>query len=78
MMVVVVFTALIYQLYCIHYFSNCHYIRYWSSSFKELLSYTGWSLIGNLAWTFNNQGMNILINMFLAPYIMLHEALHLL
>ena len=68
MMVVVVFTALIYQLYCIHYFSNCHYIRYWSSSlFKELLSYTGWSLIGNLAWTFNNQGMNILINMFFGP-----------
>ena len=60
--------ALLYRLYCVRKFSNCHYIRYWSPKlFKELFSYTSWSLIGNLAWTFNSQGMNILINMFFGP-----------
>lgn len=65
---VYILIAFIYRIYCMRYFSNCKYVRYWSSSlFKELFSYTGWSLIGNLAWTFNNQGMNILINMFFGP-----------
>ena len=63
-----VITALLYRFYCVRKFSNCHYIRYWSSKlFKELFGYTSWSLIGNLAWTFNSQGMNILINIFFGP-----------
>lgn len=63
-----ILTAFLYRIYCIKHFSYCQYIRYWSSSlFRELFSYTGWSLIGNLAWTFNSQGMNILINMFFGP-----------
>ena len=68
-----VVTALLYRFYCVRKFSNCHYIRYWSSKlFKELFGYTSWSLIGNLAWTFNSQGMNIQIgrascNIFFGP-----------
>lgn len=65
---VTILTALTYRFYCVRNFLNCRYVRYWSALlFKELFSYIGWSLIGNLAWTFNSQGMNILINMFFGP-----------
>lgn len=68
MMVVAFIVAMIYRLYCIRNFSNCHYTLFWSKPlFKELSSYTGWSLLGNLAWTLNGQGMNFLINIFFGP-----------
>lgn len=60
--------AFIYRLYCIRNFNNCHYVFYWSRKvFKNIFGYTSWSLIGNLAWTLNGQGMNILINLFFGP-----------
>ncbi|WP_445384807.1 MATE family efflux transporter [Robiginitalea sp. IMCC44478] len=37
--------------------------------FRELLSFSGWSLFGNLAAVSANQGVNILINMFYGPAI---------
>lgn len=60
--------ALIYIIYCKRKFCNCHYLLYWSKDFfKKVFGYTSWSLIGNLAWTLNGQGMNILINLFFGP-----------
>ena len=60
--------ASIYRLYCIREFNNCHYILFWSHMvFKNIFGYTSWSLIGNLAWTLNGQGINILINLFFGP-----------
>lgn len=39
---VYILIAFIYRIYCMQHFSNCRYIRYWSSTlFKELFSYTG-------------------------------------
>lgn len=60
--------ALIYRCYCHLNFKNCIYVLYWSRDlFKELVGFTGWNLIGNIAWTLNEQGINILINMFFGP-----------
>lgn len=60
--------AMTYRIYCVKKFELCKYHFYWSSSlFKELVGYTSWSLIGNLAWTLNSQGMNFLINIFFGP-----------
>lgn len=60
--------ALIYRCYCHLNFKNCVYVLYWSKKlFKELLSFTGWNLIGNISWTLNEQGINILINLFFGP-----------
>lgn len=68
MMIVAFVVAMTYRLYCVKKFELCKYHFYWSSSlFKELVGYTSWSLIGNLAWTFNSQGMNFLINIFFGP-----------
>lgn len=68
MMIVAFVVAMTYRLYCVKMFELCKYHLYWSSSlFKELVGYTSWSLIGNMAWTFNSQGMNFLINIFFGP-----------
>lgn len=63
-----VLIAITYRVYCLRMFKNCHYVLYWSRKlFKEVTGYTGWSIIGNLAWTLNGQGMNFLINIFFGP-----------
>lgn len=68
MLIVAFIVAMAYRLYCVKMFELCRYHFCWSSSlFKELVSYTGWSLIGNMAWTINGQGMNFLINIFFGP-----------
>lgn len=60
--------AMTYRFYCLHQFKNCNYRFYWSNRlFKQLFSFSSWSLIGNLAFTLNNQGMNFLINIFFGP-----------
>ena len=68
MMAVSFIIALTYRMYCHYKLPNCRYILCWSKGlFKEVGSYTSWSLIGNLAWTLNSQGMNFLINIFFGP-----------
>lgn len=60
--------AMTYRLYCLHKFKNCNYKFYWSKVlFKQIFIFSGWSLIGNLAFTLNGQGMNFLINIFFGP-----------
>ena len=57
--------AMTYRVYCQHKFNNCKYSLYWSKPvFRQIFSFSGWSLIGNLAFTMNGQGMNFLINIF--------------
>lgn len=60
--------AMTYRIYCLHQFQNCNYHFCWSKQmFKKIFSFSAWSLIGNLAFTLNNQGMNFLINIFFGP-----------
>lgn len=68
MMIVAFIVAMTYRVYCVKKFEICKYHLYWSMPlFKELVGYTSWSLIGNMAWTLNSQGMNFLINIFFGP-----------
>lgn len=56
---------IIYSLYCKQQFSECTYhLIYEKKIAKEMLSFTGWSFLGNTAYIFNTQGINILINIF--------------
>lgn len=67
-MCVQVIIATTYRIYCFRYFDNCRYHFYWSKHiFKNVFSFSSWSVLGNLAFTLNNQGMNFLINIFFGP-----------
>lgn len=60
--------AFIYRIYCRRSFSICKYKITWSGRlFRQIYEFTSWSIIGNLAWAMNNQGINILINIFFGP-----------
>lgn len=61
---------IIYQIYCQRQFAESRLSRIYDwTQFKGMLSFSGWTLIGMLAWTCQTQGINILLNMFLGPVI---------
>lgn len=37
--------------------------------FKDIFTFAGWTLTGNIAWICNTQGSNILLNMFFGPVV---------
>ena len=64
------FITLLYKLYCNRHFPISHYKRFWDKNmFNQLFSFSGWSLLGNLANLAASQGLNILINMFFNPSV---------
>lgn len=66
--VVALCIRLFYQYYCIKNYQESKYIFKWDKPyFKELVSFSGWSLFGNIAAVARSQGSNILLNLFFGP-----------
>lgn len=64
------FIQSIYYIYCFRHFSECRLRftfdrEYW----KEMSSFAGWNFIGCTAGLLKDQGVNVLLNMFLGPVI---------
>lgn len=56
---------LINSIYCRSHFPACHYKHYKDKHLiKDMLSFAGWSFIGNMGFSVRDQGLNILINLF--------------
>lgn len=55
----------VYKLYCNRHFDTTRYKAIWDrKAFKEMFSFSSWSLFGSLANLSAQQGLNILINIF--------------
>lgn len=55
----------IYYLYCIRHFKECRYEAILDKKLlKEMSGFAGWSFLGNTAYLFNTQGVNIIINLY--------------
>lgn len=68
--------TLVYRNYCKRKFRECRFSFYWETSlFKEITSYSGWNLFGALASVFNNQGANIILNIFFGPIVNTAKAI---
>ena len=51
-------------------YEECKFQLYWDKKlFNTLISYSGWNLFGSVAGVLNNQGVNILLNMFFGPIV---------
>lgn len=61
----------IYILYCKRNFTSIKKTKIlWNTNLsRELLSYSGWNLIGNLAVIGSNQGLSLLLNIFFGPVV---------
>ena len=64
----IVFTS--YLFYCRKNFTESHLRVYRDRGFyKEILSYSSWNLLGQLASLSKGQGLNVLLNMFFNPSV---------
>ena len=62
---IAVIIRLLYGIYCHRHFEETHFEYVWDKQMvKEMTSFAGWNFIGNGASVLNNQGVNILMNLF--------------
>lgn len=60
----------IYNWYCKKHFSEVNFsLKVDKPLFREMSSFAGWSLWGNLAGVLFTQGLNMLLNMFFGPAV---------
>lgn len=65
-----VFIAVIYRVYCIRKFKECHFHAVWRPKvIKPLLTFSGWDLYGNMSGTVQQQGINMIVNHFLGVIV---------
>src|SRR5690606_38590825 len=63
--VITVLMAIFYQVYCRKNFKESNFRLYKDKAYyKELISYSGWNLFGNLASVAKGQGVNLVLNVF--------------
>ncbi len=56
---------LLCSIYCKVNFEECKYKFYWNKSlFKEMGSFAGWNFAGSFAYSYVNEGLNIVLNLF--------------
>jgi len=68
--VTTVIVSLIYYTICRKKYEESRFQFYWEKGlFFSLMSYSGWNLFGATAGILNNQGLNILLNLFFGPII---------
>lgn len=61
---------LTYQIYCRREFVESKYkFQYDKQYYKELISYSGWNLFGNIAAVAKGQGVNIILNLFFGTVV---------
>lgn len=62
--------ALYYRFYCVRHYAESHLLkRFDRSIFKEMLSFSSWSLIANVSQVLGTQGLIVVMNMFFNPVI---------
>ena len=60
----------IYRFYCIFHYKETKFDLIWDKkTLKPMLHFSGWDLYGNVSVTFRQQGVNILMNMFIGPVV---------
>jgi len=61
---------MLYQVYCRKQFQESKYkFIYDKSYFRELISYSGWNLFGNVAAIAKGQGINLVLNLFFGTIV---------
>lgn len=61
---------MIYQIYCRRNFEECHFrMNKDRNLFKSMFGFAGWNLFGSIAWLLRDQGVNIILNLFMGPAV---------
>lgn len=66
----------IYRLYCNRKYTESKLLlKFDKTIFKKIMSFSGWSLIGNLSEMLSNQGVVIIINMIFSPVVVAAQTI---
>ena len=61
---------LLYGLYCKKHFIETSIHLHWNKHLlAQLLSFTGWTVVGNIATILSSQGLNMILNIFFGPVV---------
>ncbi len=61
---------ILYFVYCRRNFNEIKLYRVRDKHYyKEILSFSGWNLLGTFAWMLKGQGLNMMLNVFFGPVI---------
>ena len=64
-LIVSIITRSVNMIYCRRNFNESKYRFIWDKKlFKQIGSFAGWNFLGNTAFTFSNEGVNLLLNIF--------------
>lgn len=70
MLIVQLIVRQVYGFYCRKHFKESKFRLIWNKSlFKDLMSFSIWSLFGNLASVCSGQGLNVALNMYFGPVV---------
>jgi hypothetical protein len=59
-----------YVVYCSRKYVEAHYKYVWErKSVRETFSFISWNVVGTAVWAVNDQGINILLNVFFGPVV---------
>lgn len=65
-----ILTLSIYRIYCIRKYAESKWqLVKEKSLYKEIFSFSGWDVIGNLSVVTQGQGLNILLNIYFGPVV---------
>lgn len=65
-----VLVALFYRFYCVRHYEESHLLkRFDKPIFKDMMSFSSWSLIANVSQVLGTQGLTVVMNMFFNPVI---------
>lgn len=70
MILVQLVPKIIMVVYCTRKYPECQPRFYWNKElFKNMFGFAGWNMYGSGVWMINEQGINIVLNMFFGPVV---------
>ena len=69
-MVVTIGIMMVYRFYCASKYSEAkfRFVKDWNL-LLQIVSFASWNMLGELAWVFTGQGVNIILNSFFGPIV---------
>ena len=62
--------AFFFRYYCLRHYNESHLLKHFDKHiFKEMISFSSWSLIANVSYVLGTQGLIIVMNMFFNPVV---------
>ena len=74
--VVQIVVALFYRFYCVRHYDESHLQKHFDKPiFKDMMSFSSWSLIANIAFILSTQGLTVIMSMFFTPAIVAAQGI---